>query len=106
MKVRPSVKPICEKCKVIKSVLSLSKKIIHHAKIQNFDEVSRFDRNQEAMTFVDEALHANTDRGLDAFIRSSDLKKAWGNYPYAMMHPENLSYDTRDLLWRSISLFF
>lgn len=84
----------------------LPSEIIHHAKIQNFDEVSRFDRNQEAMTFVDEALHANTDRGLDAFIRSSDLKKAWGNYPYAMMHPENLSYDTRDLLWRSISLFF
>ena len=81
----------------------LPQAILDHPKIQNFDAVSRFDRDTEARARIDQALNKQHRPELDEFIQFETLKHAWENYSAAMQ--DFVSNDTRSLFWRSISLF-
>lgn len=81
----------------------LPQAILDHPKIQNFDAVSRFDSDKDARERIDHALKTQHRPEFDQFIQFETLKHAWDNYSTAMQ--DVISYDTRSLFWRSISLF-
>lgn len=81
----------------------LPQAILDHPKIQNFEAVSRFDHDKDARARIDHALATQHRPEFDQFIQIETLKHAWENYSSAMQ--SFVSYDTRSLFWRSISLF-
>lgn len=78
--------------------------ILDHPKIQNFNDVSRFDQNREVQAYIDHVLNQRHHDVLDAFIQWDHLKKAWSRYTAPSTDWNAISYDTRALFWRSLSL--